>query len=122
MQFYAFMVAAVAFWMQTSRPGGPGLAPYTEKFLLLELLPWDTELATAATGLPGQQLLCRESRMLLGSTLSADSLISSQKLCVQDESSGEQITWARSNALFCVYQDKPTWHLSSLKPKVCLSW
>lgn len=101
MQFYAFMVVAVAFWMQTSlrvllRPGGPGPAPHTEPFLLLELSAWDMELATemamGAVGFLGQQLLCRESGMLLGRTLSADSLISSHKLTVQDESSGGQIT------------------------------
>lgn len=53
-----------------------------------------TEVATATNSIPGQQLLCRESRMLLGKVLSTNSFIGSRKLSVQDESSGGQMTWA----------------------------
>lgn len=53
-----------------------------------------TEVTTATKSIPGQQMLCRESRMLPGKAPSTNSFTSSWKPSVQDESSGGVTTWA----------------------------
>jgi len=77
MQFYTSVTTALVFRMQQTSPrallspGRPQLAPRMEP----ELSHRDVELvATAVLGFPGHQLSHRESRVLTGQVLSANSL------------------------------------------------
>lgn len=110
MQFYTLYFQHWHFkckplWGSFRRPGGLYLSPFTEVFPILSspVQRWGagkhppqatTEVTTATKSIPGQQMLCRESRMLPGKAPSTNSFTSSWKPSVQDESSGGVTTWA----------------------------